>query len=196
MTLNDVAKLLRPIRNQVANMVSRAVVRLVDDSTKVQALQLDLLDEETREEIEHVQNYGFTSVPFPDAEAVVLFVGGRRDHGLAVAVDDRRYRLKNLQKGEVAIYTDQGDSIVIKRGGTIEITAATKVTVNAPTVELAGNSDAVAMASKVNARCAAIETLLKTWTVVPNDGGAALKLAASTALASPASTASTKVKLS
>lgn len=135
-------KLLAPLRVRIANLVSRGLVSLVNDETKLQELQLALLDEETREAVERFQQYGFTSVPQKGAEAVVLFVGGRRDHGLVLAVDDRRYRLKGLEGGEVALYTDEGDSIVLRRGGTVEVTAATKVVVAAPLVELAGNTEA------------------------------------------------------
>lgn len=75
-------------------------------------------------------------------------------------------------------------------------TSASKVSLQASTVNLSGDSpaDAVALAAKVNARCGAIETVLKTWTVVPSDGGLALKTFALAQLAAPASTASTKVK--
>lgn len=130
MNAGDLARLLRPLATRLANVVARAVVSLVDDSKQVQEAQISVLDGETRE-VERFQNYGFTSVPLPGSEAVVVFVGGRRDHGLAIVVDDRRYRIKNLESGEVAVYTDEGDSIVIRRGGTIELnaggTAATPV---------------------------------------------------------------------
>lgn len=111
-------------------MVSRAVVKLVNDGTKLQALQLALLDGETRDQVERFQQYGFTSVPQQGAEGVVLFIGGDRAHGVVVAVDDRRYRLKGLQNGEVAVYTDQGDSIVLKRGGVIEFNASSSIRLN------------------------------------------------------------------
>ncbi len=135
--LNSINKLIAPLRTRIANMVARAVLSGVDDSTKMQILQVGLLADETREGLERFQNYGFTGVPLAGAEAVVVFAGGRRDHGLVIAVDDRRYRLRNLESGEVAVYTDQGDSIVIRRGGTIEVTASTKVILDAPAVELA-----------------------------------------------------------
>jgi phage baseplate assembly protein V len=121
--IDAINKMIAPLRLRVANMVARAVVQLVDDSVKVQLLQLGVLSEETREGVERVQNYGFTSVPLPGAEAVVVFVGGQRDHGLAVAVDDRRYRLKSLQAGEVAMYHKDGARVVLKADGSIEITA-------------------------------------------------------------------------
>lgn len=125
--LASLQKVLRPLQVRVANMVARAVVNLVDDSTTLQALQLGVLTEETREGVERVQNYGFTSVPLAGAEAVVLFVGGRREHGLAVAVDDRRHRLTGLAAGEVAVYSESGASVVLKANGDVEVTPASGV---------------------------------------------------------------------
>lgn len=116
-------KLLAPLRNRIANLVARAVVQLVSDGGKLQVLQLSILDGETREALERVQEYGFTSHPMPGAEAVALFVGGRRDHGLVVAVDDRRYRPTGLQPGEVAVYHKDGASIILKADGSVEVTA-------------------------------------------------------------------------
>lgn len=116
--------MVAPLRNRIANMVSRAVVQLVDDSMKMQLLQLSILSDETREKCERVQNYGVSSHPVPGAEAVVLFVGGRRDHGLVVAVDDRRHRIKDLAEGEAALYNGvTGAYILMKADGTIEVQA-------------------------------------------------------------------------
>jgi phage baseplate assembly protein V len=136
MTLNDLARHLRPLVTRVGNMVAPALVERVDDATKMQACQISLSEGEVRADVEHPQNYGFTSVPFAGAEATVVCVGGRRDHCIVLTVDDRRYRLKGLAEGEVALYTDQGDKIVLGRGGNITITASSKVTVNAPLVEV------------------------------------------------------------
>lgn len=121
--ISQLDRLLRPLQNRISNMLARAVVSLVNDSKKMQLLQLNVLEGETREEIERFQDYGFTSVPLPDSEAVVLFIGGRRDHGVAIAVDDRRYRLKDLQPGEVALYHKDGAKVHLKANGSIEITA-------------------------------------------------------------------------
>lgn len=139
MTLSDLSRLLAPLRNRVANMISRAVVRLADDSGDLQTLQLDVLDGETRDGIERLQQYGFTSVPLDGAEAAVLFVGGRRDHGLAVAVDDRRHRLSGLAPGEVALYHKDGAKVLLKADGSIEVTPKA-----GQDVKLAGGSAKVA----------------------------------------------------
>jgi phage baseplate assembly protein V len=132
--LDDLQTLLRPLRTQVANLAARALVTAIKESTMVQEAEVTLLDGETRSKIERFQNYGFSSFPRAPSdagspEAVVVFPNGRRDHGLIVVVDDRRFRLTSLVEGEVAIYTDQGDKMVFKRGGTIEITASTLVKV-------------------------------------------------------------------
>lgn len=116
---HTILRLLEPLRNRVAGMVARAVVTLVDDKKRMQELQLQLLGE-TIAGAERVQNYGLTSKPFPPtgeqaAEAVVLFVGGGRDHPLVVAVDDRRHRPTDLADGEVALYDDRGVRVHIQR---------------------------------------------------------------------------------
>ncbi|RQO63114.1 phage baseplate assembly protein V [Paucibacter sp. KBW04] len=132
-------RMLRPLTQRIQLMVGRAVLQLVDDSTKLQSVQIMLLADELRDQVERFQNYGFTSVPLPGAEAVAVAVAGNRDHALVIAVDDRRYRLKGLASGEVAIYTDEGDKVHIKRGGTIEVVAATRVYVSSPLVECSGD---------------------------------------------------------
>lgn len=135
-----VQRMLAPVHRRLMNLLSRGVVSAVDDSKKLQLVQLDLLDTETRDEIERFQNYGFTSVPEAGAESVVLFVGGRRDHGLAIVVDDRRYRLKSLAEGEVAVYNRTGAKIVLKANGDIELTpkSGQKVKLASP-VEISGD---------------------------------------------------------
>lgn len=122
MNFADILKIMHPLRQRVANMVARGNLERVDDAKKMQLVQLSLLESETRDEVERVQNYGFTSVPEQGAEAAVVFVGGKRDHGLVVAIDDRRYRVKNLESGEVAVYDKSGSKIVLKANGDIELT--------------------------------------------------------------------------
>lgn len=130
---------LAPLRRRVSMMVARGVIRLINDDTGVQGVQIEVLAGEVVDDAERFQDYGFTSVPLPGAEGVAVFVGGNRDHGLVIKIDDRRYRLKALQPGEVAMYTDEGDKIHIKRGGTIAVQAATEVEVTAPLASFSGN---------------------------------------------------------
>ena len=146
-------KLFAPLARRIRLALGRGIIRLVNDSSGIQELQISLMANETRSNIERFQEYGFTSCPHPGAEAAVMFIGGNRDHGIAIAVDDRRYRLKGLESGEVAIYTDEGDKIVLKRGNHMELTTKTfevntehyivnasiKATFNTPELRVSGN---------------------------------------------------------
>jgi phage baseplate assembly protein V len=129
----------RPLRVRLANLVARAVVSLVYDAKKMQALQVTVLDGETRDAVERFQNYGFTSVPLEGAEVILLCAGGRREHAVAIAVDDRRHRLKGLADGEVALYHKDGAKVLLKSDGSIEISPK-----SGSDVVLAGGSAKVA----------------------------------------------------
>lgn len=107
------------MNNSLQNMVARAVITALDTAKKCQAVGLKLIAGDPKEGVEHLEPYGFTSAAQNGAEAVVLFPGGDRSHGMAVIVADRRYRLKGLARGEVAIYDDQGQSVILTRAGIV-----------------------------------------------------------------------------
>lgn len=103
----------------VANLVGRAVITAVNSAQKCQALGLKLIAGEQKENVEHLEPYGFTSAAHDGAESVVLFPCGDRSHGVVVVVADRRYRMKGLKRGEVAIYDDQQQSVTLTRKGIV-----------------------------------------------------------------------------
>lgn len=123
-TLRQLDHLLRPLRTRLANAVARAVVKLVSDVTKMQELQVGVLDGETVEGAEHFQPYGFSSVPLAGAEGVALFPNGDRGHPLVVAVADRRYRPTGGEAGEVTVYSKTGARVRLLASGDIEIQPA------------------------------------------------------------------------
>lgn len=112
---------LRGMQRAVSNLLARAVVTGLNTASKSQMLQVDLLAGEQKENIEHLEPYGFTSAPITGAEAIAVFPDGDRSHGVILMVADRRYRIKALTAGEVAIYTDEGDSLILKRGNIMEL---------------------------------------------------------------------------
>jgi len=122
-------------------IVSRSIVSLIDDSTNLQLVQLNLMKDEIKDKVERVQNYGFTSHPKPNAQGVVLFVSGNRDQGLVIAVDDSRYRIKNLPEGGVAVYDHDGNFVKLTEDAGIEINAQNKKVVvhAAEDIELGSN---------------------------------------------------------
>jgi phage baseplate assembly protein V len=100
----------------------RATIKKVNDKPKMQEVDIDLMHDEDKTDVERWQHYGFSAVPHPPsgnerAEAIVAFTGGHRSHGAVIAVDDRRHRPKNQQPGESMLYDDQGQQVQISRGG-------------------------------------------------------------------------------
>jgi len=140
MDARSLAKFVAPLRARISNMVARAVIQLVNDDAKIQVLQIGILADETRDDVERLQNYGFTSVPLPGAEAVAIFVGGSRDHGFVVATDDRRHRLAGLKPGEVALYNHAGAVVLLREDGSIEV-RGTSVVLNDGTLPVARAGD-------------------------------------------------------
>jgi hypothetical protein len=99
---------------------ARSVVDQVDDSKLMQEMAGNFMKGETRGAIEAAQNYGFTSVTMDadkdkdgniigSAETFVSFIGGNRAFPAAGNIDDRRHRLKGLEKGDVAMFRTKDD---------------------------------------------------------------------------------------
>ena len=143
MILKAIRKFTDPIKRAVQLSIGRCVLAAVSDNKGIQEVKVQLFAGEVRE-MERFQNYGFTSVPLPTAEGACVFVSGNREHGICLAIDDRKYRLKGLSDGSVALYDASGTKIVLQNNGEIELNAATqininsstKVKVNSPSVEL------------------------------------------------------------
>ncbi|AYR25760.1 phage baseplate assembly protein V [Herbaspirillum rubrisubalbicans] len=128
-------------------MLGRGIVSKANDGGAIQLIRGKLMDGEDYDQMERVQQYGLTSVPKPGAEFLSTFIGGNRDHSVIVAVDDRRYRLRGLKDGEVAIYDDQGQKVYLTRAGIvidgggkpITIQNTPEVDMNTPIVKMAGD---------------------------------------------------------
>lgn len=122
----------------------RGVLQRLDATQAMPTAQITGLDGEQLQ-VELMQHYGLASAPLSGAEVVVLPLGGSSAHGIIIASVDGRYRIQ-LQPGEVAVHTDEGDHIHLKRGRLVEIVtdtllvkAATKVRFETPEIEATGN---------------------------------------------------------
>lgn len=184
----QVAAMIRPLRVRVANLMVRGIVKLVDDGKMVQSLQftgLNIGDEAGNPEVipggEHLQPYGFLSVPQAGAEVLALFPDGDRGHPIVVAVADRRYRPTGGQDGEVGLYTDEGDQIRLGRGHIVSVSTTGEIRLGS-----AAASTAVALASEL----ADLKAKIAAWSPVSGDGGASLK----TVIAGWLAPGATKVK--
>lgn len=99
----------------------RAVLTRVNSGGQIQTVQARALAGEQLQDNELFQHYGFTSNPLPGTMAVILPLGGATSHGIVIATEHGAYRLKGLKSGEVALYTDEGAKIVLKRGRIIDV---------------------------------------------------------------------------
>jgi len=131
--------------SRLMNMLTRGVVALANSAGKIQRLQMRLTHGELKDGMEHLEPYGFTSCPHVGAEGLAAFLGGDRSHGVVIVVTDRRHRFQNLKPGEVAIFTDEGDYIHLKRGrvidiktGTLNVSATTAVNFDTPLITQSG----------------------------------------------------------
>lgn len=117
MTVDDIKKIINPLFRRVMLMVSEGKIKKTDDKQKA---QVEILSDEVRDALKILQQYGFVSRPVDDSDAVIIFKGGNRDGGIIIATDNKEYRLE-IEKGEVALYTDEGDYVHLKRGNLIAV---------------------------------------------------------------------------
>lgn len=137
LSLDDFKRLVAPLYLRVKLMVRRSTLLLIDDSKPNQKVQVSGYWGEVLDGIERFQNYGFTAHPHPGAEAIIICAGGQRQDSIVVALEDRRYRL-HLVEGEVALYDDQGQKIVLARTG-ILLHSPLGVRIETPLLSVTGN---------------------------------------------------------
>lgn len=95
--------------------------------------------DESFENREYFQHYGFTSRPLSQAEAIIIQEGNQI---VAIASDDRRYRIR-LESGEVALYDHLGQKILLKVDGTIQVLAVNEIHATAPLVTVVASTKVV-----------------------------------------------------
>ena len=132
------APAIRRLKDRVLLMLGRAIVTLVNDATMIQSVQLEGLPDEILDDVERLQNYGFSSRPHPGSEALFAAMGGQRQHPVVFVVDDRRHRIRELEEGEAAIYTsenrdDSPHRVHLKQGRITEMHAGASSIVMTPT---------------------------------------------------------------
>lgn len=156
-----VDRMISTVKTRLVNAMARAVVELVNDGTKMQSVQASVLDSEVRD-TERVQEYGFSSVPQPGAECVVLFPNGDRQNGMIIATDDRRYRPTGGQPGEVMLYTDEGVGVKLARGGQVLLGAPTATSPVTLATEIAALKAAIALIPP-GGPCDPVVTAFAAW---------------------------------
>lgn len=128
MTPNDLAKLLRPVKRRLNAAITRGYVLAVNATGTRVRLKAGLRDGEIGEDLDYLEPYGFTGIPLPDGDGVLtLAVGGHGNNRVALAAGGRAHRPRDLQPGEVCLYTHEGDEIRFQRGRKIRVIGGSQV---------------------------------------------------------------------
>lgn len=122
--IEEIDKRIRRALNAI-RQAFRGLISRINTHGPVVIVQGEGLAGEPVTDAELFQHYGFTSAPPAGTMMVVVPIGGRSSHGIVVATEHGEYRLKALKDGEVAIYTREGDSVVLGQGRVIDITTKT-----------------------------------------------------------------------
>lgn len=117
--------------DQVAGMVLRGIVRGVTAAAgRWPQVAAQLLADDEVAGIDQAGWYGLHSLAKAGAQAIVVAIGGDPEHLVALSVDDMRFRVA-IEEGEVVLYDDLGQRVLLSRTGII---------VDAPSIKLGENA--------------------------------------------------------
>ncbi|MCP1376051.1 phage baseplate assembly protein V [Dyella lutea] len=150
------AGMLARFWRRIQLVIGRGRVTTSNDSGAVQMLQVRLGALETRDSTPRLAEFGFTSRPPVGSDVVVLFIGGDRSNGVAIATGHQSSRPIDLEEGEAMVYDLWGKSIRFTKAGgividakntpvtvnnatTVTINASTEVVMNTPTLSVSGD---------------------------------------------------------
>ncbi|MGO2354631.1 MAG: phage baseplate assembly protein V [Marinomonas foliarum] len=122
---------------RIRRLAGRGLIRRVKYANKIRYFQVQQEGGMPLDDVEHLEPFGFTSHPLPNAETVVLAFNGNGSHSVAIVAGDQRYRLE-IEEGEAAMYNNFGDKVHIKKDRTISVEAAVKVIIDTPHTHMTG----------------------------------------------------------
>lgn len=150
MSMKNFTRLLQPIKKKIFLLLGRAILTAVNNAESTQKIQCTVLADETITDIERFQEYGFESYPVPGtSEALIAFINGNRDLGIAICVHDRGNRPTDLTAGDVRMYDVNGNKITHTSTGTeIEDKNGNKITLDSSGIVIEdSNSNKIEMIS-------------------------------------------------
>lgn len=133
------------VREQIARAMSqvraafRARLGKLNLVRPVQLANVDGLAGEAQPGLELMQHFGFTSAPPDGTQAIVVPLGGRTSASVIVATEHAQHRFVLNERGEVAIYTNDGTWIHLKRSGQVHVKSAARVLIECPLTETTGD---------------------------------------------------------
>ena len=137
----------------LANIFGLGRISLADDTDELQQLQITekaygtgFIDR-ILDKVRRLTEFGFTSVPPVDAEAVMMRFGADRGGSVVIATSHRPSRPRNLKPGDTAVYDVRGAILKFTDTGTIldcaglplVIQNASKITLDSPEIDITGD---------------------------------------------------------
>lgn len=121
---------LQRLADRLLNAVGYVRLSVIDDTGDQQTAQVQIkagaaVVAELIDKVVRLGEYGLYSCPPDGSEAVVLFQGGRKGHGVIIATGYRAGRPKGLKPGEVMLFN-------AIRSQFVELTDDGKITSQAP----------------------------------------------------------------
>lgn len=123
------AGVLEALAQRVRMMIGRGRVRTGSDGASVQMLQVQLASVETGDNRPRMAEFGFSSMPPADTDAVVVFLAGDRSAGVVVATNHQASRPRGLKLGETIVYSQDGKSVYFSDAGIVVDAKGQPVTV-------------------------------------------------------------------
>ncbi len=117
-------RLINELKKAVRLMVGKCIIEAASKASDGVNADIMLLGNERHYGLRLMQHYGFASVPNADSEGVALFVGGARDNGVVIASQCDASKIPALEKGEVALFSEFGQSVILKKDGSVSVTPA------------------------------------------------------------------------
>lgn len=102
--IEDLERLLQPVLRRIGGMVSRVVLRNVDDSHGRQEVQVEGLSKELHPTVEHFQPFGVRGFPPTGVDGIGFAIGGYRNHLVVLGLAPKIAPDPPLQPGDVLFY--------------------------------------------------------------------------------------------
>lgn len=143
---NQIDRLYRRILMNVAP----AKILATDDTGPIHRVQVNLNGSpEMIDQLAVMQHYGLNTHAPIGSDATAMFIAGQRSNAVIVATNNQKARLRNLQPGEVAVYTDEGDNLHFARQQAATLTAGNSFTATTKAATIKG-TDTVTLDSPVS----------------------------------------------
>lgn len=115
--------ILTLISNKIYSMIGRAILTAINNSGKVQRIQIKGVSGETLTDIDRIQEYGLETYPeiSKDTEVIIVCPDGNREQAIAIKIGIRNGRPTDLNEGEIKLYTKFGNKILLDKDGKIAL---------------------------------------------------------------------------